>query len=605
MIQKMSKYSFVIYHKEYEAFLHYLQGLGVVHITERTNPREAEELRQLTERRAYVANLGKSLATAIGDALPEVDEVAEALPQLAVDEAKARTQALAERLEAREALLLSLQAKKQEIAEQEVWGEFAPEQLEALRASGYPLSFYTIASSAFSPSYEAEWEAVEVARRGATTYFVRIEREGAKPAPDAERVKSPEKSLSTLRAELSTLEGQLTEQTAQLTDEAPTHAEALRAHEAHLSAHYRLGAARLQAIGGAEDKLMLLEGWVPTSGAKAMEADLNQTGYYYQEVEIVDEDRIPILLKNNFFARLFEPITAMFSMPNYGELDQTALFAPFFLLFFGLCFGDGGYGLLLFVVATFFRLKSKKPNGIITLLQWLGGGAFIIGMLMGTFFGVTLGYAKAEDYFLNQDNLMKLSVVLGLVQIFFAKGVAAYKIKVQRGVKYSLAPFAWIFFLLALGALIALPRLSLDPPSFVPYLIYGIVGVTAAIILFYNTPGKNPFLNVGSALWTAYNTASGLLGDTLSYIRLFAIGLTGGILGGVFNQLAVEQTEGLPWAVRIPMMIIVLTIGHGLNISLAMISSFVHPLRLTFVEYYKNSEFEGGGKAYDPLRSNQ
>lgn len=114
-------------------------------------------------------------------------------------------------------------------------------------------------------------------------------------------------------------------------------------------------------------------------------------------------------------------------------------------------------------------------------------------------------------------------------------------------------------------------------------------------------PGKNPFVNLGSALWTTYNVASGLLGDTLSYIRLFAIGLTGSILGGVFNQLAIDQTAGLPFWIQYPLMIVILLFGHGLNIALALISSFVHPLRLTFVEFYKNSEFEGGGKPYTPL----
>ena len=113
---------------------------------------------------------------------------------------------------------------------------------------------------------------------------------------------------------------------------------------------------------------------------------------------------------------------------------------------------------------------------------------------------------------------------------------------------------------------------------------------------------KNIFLNFGTGLWNTYNMASGLLGDTLSYIRLFAIGLTGAILGGVFNQLAVDMTEGMNIVLRAVCMLLILLIGHSINIGLCTISSLVHPLRLIFVEYYKNAEFEGGGKEYTPFK---
>lgn len=111
-------------------------------------------------------------------------------------------------------------------------------------------------------------------------------------------------------------------------------------------------------------------------------------------------------------------------------------------------------------------------------------------------------------------------------------------------------------------------------------------------------------MNFGTGLWNTYGMATGLLGDLLSYIRLFALGLTGGVLGGVFNELATTMTSSMDWWIRwLPMMIILL-LGHGINFALCMISSFVHPMRLTFVEFFKNAEFEGGGKAYNPFRIN-
>lgn len=597
MIQRMSKYSFLVYHREYDDFLATLRGLGVVHITERTKPQEVEELKGLLETR-------RELASRLSLLRPLLSEEAEKPRRVELAQGEALVAELDSLTERKHRLEQELQSKRTEVKEQGVWGEFDPNLLERLEGDGHRLSFYAMSSSAFTPAFAEEYEALSVVRDGATQYFVRLEPADSKPGiPEAELVQTPRKSLSTLVAEEVTLVAELEAAETELAKWAHLHIAELEGYDLQLASKYTYGATRLQATPAAEDKLRILEGWVPEADAKAMEAGLDAEGYYHKQLEITDEDRVPIKLRNNAFARMFESITGMFSLPNYGEIDQTALLAPFFLLFFGLCFGDGGYGLLLFVVATFFKFRRKgQDNTLLSLLQWLGGGAFVIGMLMGSFFGVTLGYAKAEDYFMRQDNMMMISVVIGLIQIFFAKGVAAYKTKVQRGWAHALAPTAWLVVLLGGALVFALPKLNFVVPEVVKYVLYGIVGLSLLVVFFYNTPGKNPLVNFGAGLWTTYNVASGLLGDTLSYIRLFAIGLTGGILGSVFNQLAIEQTAGLPIFLQIPLMVIILVLGHGLNIGLAMISSFVHPLRLTFVEYYKNSEFEGGGKAYTPFK---
>ena len=210
--------------------------------------------------------------------------------------------------------------------------------------------------------------------------------------------------------------------------------------------------------------------------------------------------------------------------------------------------------------------------------------------------------AKVKDYFVTSDNLMTFSIVIGLVQIIFGKCVAAYKTKLQKGTKYCIAPFAWVFVIVSLAVALGLPMLDLKLPTAVVNACFGIAGLGLVVAFLYNSPGKNIFLNFGTGLWNTYNMASGLLGDTLSYIRLFAIGLTGSILGGVFNTLAITMTEGMNVVLRVICMLLILLLGHAINIALCTISSLVHPLRLIFVEYYKNAEFEGGGKAYDPFR---
>ena len=127
-----------------------------------------------------------------------------------------------------------------------------------------------------------------------------------------------------------------------------------------------------------------------------------------------------------------------------------------------------------------------------------------------------------------------------------------------------------------------------------------VIGAVSALAIYiFNTPGRNPLINVGAGLWDTYNMATGILGDVLSYIRLFALGLAGGMLGAAFNDLGlmVLGDGGIGWV----FFILILLIGHVLNLLMSCLGAFVHPLRLNFVEYFKNSGYEGKGKAYKPL----
>ena len=597
MIKAMNKYAFLIYHREYEEFLRLLQSLGVVHISRKRKPQDENELMIILEERLTIKQLKQQLKQFLpqegSDALASVEDNGAPIVKQ-VQDALLKLDNLQDALE----------GAKAKVQEQVRWGEYDPEYLARLKEKGYELVGYSVQSSSYTEDYKAKYGAVDVVREGVLQFFVRLEQAGDSACPDAERHTIPTSRLSELQADVERQEQGIADYLLEMESLSSDFVQRLDAYDAELEDKFAFGAALLQGEKRADDRLIFLEGWTPRENAQALEAQLSSGGYYYQNCPIEEQDNVPISLKNNVFSRGFELITKMFSLPNYQEIDQTALFAPFFMLFFGLCVGDAGYGLIIFCVATYLHIKAKAGDDTTAyeLMQWLGGGAFVIGLLMGSLFGVVLPYADHKDYFLNQDNLMILSVIVGLLQILFGKGVAAYKIKIQKGTKYSIAPFAWIVFLIGIGLMLGIPYLGVALPEVVKYIIYGVVGISTLIILFYNSPGKNPFLNVASALWKTYETASGLLGDTLSYIRLFAIGLTGAVLGGVFNSLAVEQTASLPIAVRFPLMLVILLAGHSINIALAIIGALVHPIRLTFVEYYKNSEFEGGGVAYDPLK---
>lgn len=604
MIVKMAKYTFLVYHHEYNDFLMKLRDLGVVHIKEIKPTKEIDELQNIISVRKKIDTTLKQFAQI--NKTKSVGELDEASLSDMKDgkEILDKVEDINESLQHLEQDIL-VKGKDLEIFN--IWGEFHYSDIDKLRNVGYEVKFFTCPNMSYQEKWEADYNAFDISEYQSLKYFVTINKMGTEIDIDAEIYELPKQDYFDIKEEYDKLNHEKEVLLSELENIARKDYNNLLAYDLILKDNFNLSNAKVQVRKEADDKLIVLEGWVPKENVDAVKKTSDEDGYYYLEQAIEEGDKVPIKLKNNSFSRLFEPITKMFSLPNYGELDQTPLFAPFFMLFFGMCFGDAGYGLFVFLVCTILKPKSNadmKP--VMSLFQVLGGAAFFIGMLSGSFFGVSLAevdaFKSVKSYFLNSDNLMTISVVIGLIQIIFGKVVAAIKIKMQKGTKYSIAPFAWTF-VITFGLLaVALGKYKPDFSPLVTNIFYGIAILGFAVALFYNTPGKNPLLNFGTGLWNTYNTVSGLLGDTLSYIRLFAIGLTGAILGSVFNTLAIEQTAGMNIFVRIIVMLLILLVGHAINFGLTMIGSLVHPLRLVFVEYFKNSEFEGGGESYTPFK---
>ena len=137
--------------------------------------------------------------------------------------------------------------------------------------------------------------------------------------------------------------------------------------------------------------------------------------------------------------------------------------------------------------------------------------------------------------------------------------------------------------------------------TIVTKLVYLLLAVAGLLVFVLNNLRRNVVVNIGAGLWDTYNMVTGLLGDVLSYIRLFALGISGSVLGLVFNDLAMNMSGDIPVLKQV-IMLVILLFGHGVNLFMSGLGAFVHPMRLTFVEFYKNSGFEGGGKKYNPLR---
>ena len=620
MISRMTRYDFLVFHAEYNEFLGRLRDVGVLHVTQpEEGIKETDELLQKMQLKSAVTRTIEHAKALLGK-----EDKPAARTVSGFDEAIS----LVNEFDAKESEISTLKAEisslRQLSAQMAVWGAYSPERIAALAENGVNVEFRSCPIARFNP----EWKGVfEIFNNGATCFFVKVSTE-ALLADDmeADSVQLADRDYLHIDAEIAAKETEMARLQEALkkfaVDNLGNFNEALLLVDDRINFDNVL----LSTTHAAEDSVMLLEGYCPDENQEALKAMLEAGGIYYEAHKPKLTDNVPIKLKNNAFSRLCEPIMKLYSLPNYSELDPTPFIAPFFMLFFGLCLGDGGYGLIIMIIcAVLMRKVSADKRDLVSLGMWLGGFTLLAGILTGSFFGVALDQvtwpwlAGVKKYFLTDANykaqlggyspMMVLSVVIGLVQIFFGMAVNSAKIIKQHGVKYALAPIAWITGLLGTAACFGLPALGVSVPVGLTYFFYGLIGASVLLILFYNSPDgyKNPiagfFKNIGAALWATYNMATGLLGDTLSYIRLFALGLTGSILGSVFNQLAFQfggmvPVPGLDWLVTL----FILLFGHTLNFGLNMIGAFVHPLRLTFVEYYKNSGFEGGGQAYNPFQ---
>ena len=353
---------------------------------------------------------------------------------------------------------------------------------------------------------------------------------------------------------------------------------------------------------------MLLEGWIPVEKLDDMQKFLGSQEAYYEIADPVPGDNVPIQLNNTGFFKLFEPIMRLYMLPKYNELDLTPFFAPFFMLFFGLCLGDSGYGAIMFFGILIYRMIAKNieasMKSILSLVQLLGLSTMLCGLLTGTCLGFNL-YEIQMPFFqslkeaisLDNQQMFNLSLILGGVQIIFGMILKAVNQTIQFGVKYAVATIGWLLVLISTAVAFAAPGI-MGMGSTVHMII---AGIGLAMAFLYNSPDKNIFVNIGLGLWDSYNMCTGLLGDILSYVRLFAIGLSGGILASVFNSLAVGMSPDNVIAGPI-VMVLIFVIGHSINMFMNVLGAMVHPMRLTFVEFFKNSGYEGGGKEYTPFK---
>jgi V/A-type H+-transporting ATPase subunit I len=590
MIEKMRKYSFVLYHLDFEAFLTDLQKLGLVHLIRNSEEKSESQqkslelIKEYSECSAYLAKLN-SKAPKQSVQLPT----------------KALLNKINSAREEREKLLHQSDVVKKQIRDLTPWGHFDYDLVRKLRRAGLRIDFHSCLKNHFKKEWTEQYAIQIIYEHSGLVYFVVISDTGS-PALEADTFSFHHHTLQEFENQLTDLNGQITAIDEYFTDIAPAAIELFGEEISHLSHSYEYEDALGQGIKEADDHLMLLSGWIPVSLEQGLKDYLakNQV-IHFSEVGKV-EDNPPIRLHNNWFSRLFEPISKMYMLPYYNEFDLTPFFAPFFMLFFGFCNSDMAYGVIIILLAFLMKRKAKNEamKSMMTLLMMFGTAAIIMGWVMGSALGYDLKEVAAigdKIIIRNNEQIFNFALLLGLIQILFGIAITAVKQIIQSGFRYGLKTIGSFLFIMALGILGA-SQLGANISKIQPYLKYPMYAGLALIFLF-NNPKKNLLINVLGGIWELYQIVTGFFGDILSYIRLFALGVSSAILGFVVNSIG-AQMLGIPVAGPVVFVIFML-FGHTLNLALGGLSGFVHPLRLTFVEFYKNAAFAGPGIAYKPF----
>lgn len=510
-------------------------------------------------------------------------------------------------------------------------------------------------------------EAEQVRSALAATRFEEVAFEGLSGYP-AEETALAEERLASIEADIEAAELEAAALSDQRYESAVVMTEVFDSERAATTVLERFGRT---------ERTFVVTGWVRASRTEDLEAALEPWADSLDVTlrDPTDEEDPPVELSNPRILRPFEVLTDLYGRPGYREIDPTPLLAPFFLLFFAICIGDVGYGAMLAGGAWLIKNRLDVAPGVkrfMDLMMIGGAGAMVIGVLFGSWLALPIeslpGFmrqAQVLDPLAGLQIFLVATVVLGIVQVFFGVSVAAYD-SFRRGDPASAVfeQMSTIFLFGMIGvsvwrymagdavfgqAALAVGLLGTmlmqgrtfeaalggkGRPAWDRYL--GLAWLLAMVSWVFSLAFSGPSLfgwsllamtvgglavsktvrrSVVAFLAGAYAvySMSAFLGDILSYTRLAALGLSGTLVGLVFNILAglvwgpvagLWASGGLGWVWAVLVAVCaaaVFVFGHTFNVVINLLGAFVHPARLQFVEFFSKF-YQGGGRALNPFR---
>lgn len=353
---------------------------------------------------------------------------------------------------------------------------------------------------------------------------------------------------------------------------------------------------------------ILLEGWVK-------QRDLDCLAKIVSEFEAATltrlqpdpDEQVPVDIENPAVVRPFEVITRLYGMPRYLEVDPTALLAPFFALFFGICLGDAGYGLVLIAVMLLFIKKAQADKRFLWLLWACGILTAVVGALTGSWFGDAIQqFAPALepvrqkmmwfDPFQKPMQLFLISIALGYIQIMTGLFTALiWNIKQRNLVAAVFDQLAWIGLINSV-VILAFSRSGVLPAGLQAA---GLVAIGCAIALVVGSHREGGWgARIGMGLYNVFSSIF-YIGDLLSYLRLMGLCMVSAGLAMAINLMA-GIAKDIPFGIGVVASLAVFVGGHIFNLVMSALGAFVHTLRLQYVEFFPKF-FVGGGKAFEPL----
>ncbi|MFQ3214109.1 MAG: V/A-type H+-transporting ATPase subunit I [Marivirga sp.] len=584
-----------------------LQELGVIHLEVDANfsNKEIEVLEHRKSRLIKAIDFMKSFGavqTNIDKALPfaenSVNEVAEQILELKQQK----------EVDGQEEETLAKKKKKLKY-----WGDFDADKISELAQFGLQISFYIAEKKEFKAYDFSNLIHEVINQKSSQIYFVVLSHQ-VHPSLPFERVQLPQMTKLEIRSRRKKLKTNKVDRAEAMHTYSPylaVFSEELISLEDQVKLHLVNGSYSEYGEGA----ILHLKGWFPAKAEAQLVHQLRQEDWSFLISKPTADDRVPVLLRNARYPKLFEPITQIFQLPRYHEMDLTPFIAVFYPILFAYCLGDAGYGLiLLFAAVTGWFTFLKGSRNLAALGVILGIFTTLMGVIKsGSVFGMPIVsetpnplFEYLAQYVIIPDergvvfNAFNVALMIGVVQILIGILLSIVKKIRYKGFIASISQIGkflmvvsliWLFLadmqeVLALQAFPALRRLTL------------IIGVL--LVLFFHDMQSPLLKRTASGLLPIFFILTGMLGDILSYVRLFALGVASSVLGLVVNQIGIQIMGDSWWGIVIG--VVFLIFGHSLNLALAALGAFVHPLRLTFVEFYNNAQFEGGGVAYKPLK---
>ncbi len=607
MINKMTKYDFVLLSGDAEAFLSKIQGLGVVDVTRSSKPVDsisAEMLARAEEMKKAMAMLSELSFEGVSPVPAETDNPA----GLALEQ-RGLLDSLGQKLSDQE----------KEKAQRLPWGKFDKASLDGLSQLGYTVRFFSCPLKAFKAEWASEVALQEVSRDERNVYFVVVAAKDEKVAlSGATELAAPSGTASDSDVSIAQTKKETEEVKAVLMGLKERIPE-IRAEYATLASSLDRRLAEEHSRKEVEDRVCIMEGFAPDEDVPSLDAMLENEPVVVLKDEARIEDNPPIKLRNNKYTEMFRTLTDMYGRPDYNEFDPTPYISIFFTLFFAFCIGDMGYGVVILLGGLLMK-KMKGMADSAPLVMTLGVATMLVGFFFHTFFSCDISkWGFIQNLGLDKimvpgeqvvvpgmgsfDWNMLLALACGVLHLSVAFVVKAVYTTKKNGFANSLGTWGWTLLLVGSAVVGGFALAGVIDKSATKFVLI-VLGIISAIgIFFLNDIHKFPLLNVGTGLWETYNTATGLLGDVLSYLRLYALGLAGGMLGAAFNDIA-TMVLGDGGPINWLFFILIAIVGHTLNIAMAALGAFVHPLRLNFLEFFKNSAYDGMGRTYKPLTNN-